>query len=248
MIYIKKGAPPNSVATKVAEIKRTSQWRAIPEVRPSDPDSQNGYSDTLRTYFDQLPKDDIREALLEEQHHVCAYCMRHLSNKQSARIEHWFPLSQARDTAIDYRNFLAVCDGVKSEQQQRHPCCDVSKGGTEITLDPRCQWMMDQIRYESNGRVYFEVPTEMDSQLAGKISNDIDVTLRLNGSESDLTIGRRRVYESCKKTMEKLQRNHKCSVANVEKLLHQMESQEAYPDYVGVMMFYYKRWLKNHSK
>ena len=39
----------------------------------------------------------------------------------------------------------------------------------------------------------------------------------------------------------------KCTVANVEKLIEELEAKQQYPAYAGVMLFYYKRWLKNHT-
>lgn len=248
MIYIKKGAPPTSVAIKVAEIKRNPSWRDIPEVRPEDPEAQLGYGSTLRSYFEQLPKDDLREAMLKEQHYLCAYCMRSLPNKESVRIEHWYPLSKARDTAIDYQNLLAVCEGVYSDQQQRQPCCDNSKSGKEIQLDPRNQAMMDHIQYESNGTLYFDAPTWMGQDDKKTIDSDIKDTLRLNGMDSELTIGRRIVWNRSRDLLDSLRKKGKCTASNVELLIQKIEEQEKYPQYAGVMLFYYKRWLRNHSK
>lgn len=73
---------------KIAEIKSSPQWRAIPE----------GDTKSIRSYFDCLNKETIRTALLEEQHGLCAYCMRRIENKgASTTIEHWIPLSWKRD-------------------------------------------------------------------------------------------------------------------------------------------------------
>ena len=93
MIYIQKGPPHRDVSTKIAEIKRNPNWKQIPPTRPADPEKAKGYGDILRSYFDQLPKKEIRATLLEEQHYLCAYCMRRISNVDDVIIEHWFPLS-----------------------------------------------------------------------------------------------------------------------------------------------------------
>ena len=92
MIYIKRGPPPRSVALKISEIKRDPQWKEIPVTRPVEKSQQKGYGDTLRGYFDQLPKEQIRASLLKEQHYLCAYCMRRLPNTGAVKIEHWFPM------------------------------------------------------------------------------------------------------------------------------------------------------------
>lgn len=248
MIYIKKGPPPKNVASKIAEIKRNPKWKAIPETRPTDQESQSGYGDTLRIYFDQLPKNEIRESVSKEQHYLCAYCMRPLPNVQSVIVEHWYPLSQARDTAIDYNNFLGSCNGLYSDGQQMRSCCDDHKSGKCITIDPRKEWMMDCIKYERNGTIYFDAPDWLDDKQRRAIDNDINQTLCLNGKESELTLHRERVLLSCKKQLTKLHIQKRCTVANVKKLIQNIEEQEQYPAYAGVMLFYYKRWLKNHPQ
>ncbi len=252
MIYIKKGAPPRSVATEVSRIKRDPTWKCIPLFPPENPQEKAGYTDTLRTYFNQLPKSDIREAMRREQHGLCAYCMRSLPDTKpdadSIRIEHWFPLSKARDTAIDYHNLLAVCDGVYSEQQKRCDCCDRKKSGEQIAIDPRNQGMMDRIQYESNGRLYFDFPDNMGAEDRDTITKDLNHRLCLNGPESDLMSGRKKVYQSCMQHLDLLRSRKQCTITKIQKLISKLEAKEQYPDYVGVMLFCYKRWLKDHSK
>ena len=69
MIYIKKGKPPQAVALKIAEIKRSDEWKKIPDERPSKMEDQPQYTAILRDKFNLLPKDKIRENLLKEQHY-----------------------------------------------------------------------------------------------------------------------------------------------------------------------------------
>lgn len=247
MIYIKKGPPHRNVSNKAAEIRRDPNWRKIPLTRPTNPKQQKGYGDTLRSYFDQLPKKEIRETLLEEQHYICAYCMRRLSNVEDVKIEHWYPLSAARDTAIDYRNFLGSCYGIYSENQQPCSCCDKKKSGTLITIDPRQQWMMDCIKYDSDGMIYFDAPDGFPRGAKEIIDRDINVTLCLNGEDSELTLARKRVYKTCIDQLRALHDKKQCSVANIQKLVKKLEQMPQYPEYVGVMLFYYKRWLNNHT-
>lgn len=247
MIYIKKGSPHRDVSIKAAEIRRNPKWRQIPLTRPEDPMQRKGYGDTLRSYFDQMPKNEIRETLLEEQRGLCCYCMRRISKPEDVRIEHWFPLSEARETAIDYQNFLGSCYGVYSENQQPCSCCDKKKGGTKIKIDPRNQWMMDCIKYESDGTLYFDAPVGFPDEDKKDIDRDIDQTLCLNGGDSELTLARKRVYKTCIEQLNTLHGKGQCSVAKVEKIVQKLEQMPQYPEYVGVMLFYYKRWLKNRT-
>lgn len=247
MIYIKKGPPHRDVSTQIAEIRRNPSWKQIPLTKPEDPESAKGYGDTLRSYFDQLPKREIRATLLEEQHYLCAYCMRRMSNADDVIIEHWFPLSEARDTAIDYRNLLGSCNGIYSKNYRPCSCCDKKKGGIQIKIDPQNQSMMDCIKYETDGTLYFDAPAGFDRETKEHIDRDIDITLCLNGEESELTLQREKVLRSCKEKLKELFFKKKCTVANVEKLIKELEAQQQYPEYAGVMLFYYKRWLKNHT-
>ena len=254
MIYIKKGPPPQRVASEISRIKRDPAWRHLPKFPPTNLLQKSGYVGTLRAYFNQLPKADIRQASWEEQRGLCAYCMRQLpdpnpmTNADSIRIEHWFPLSKARDTAIDYKNMLAVCDGIYSENHKRCACCDRKKSGEQITIDPRNQAMMDWICYESTGRLYCDFPNHVREDDRNSITKDINDRLCLNSPDSDLISGRKAAYRSCMEHLDLLRRKNQCTVSNVHKLVSALETQTQYPEYVGVMLFCYKRWLKKHSR
>ncbi len=69
-------------------------------------------------------KDQVRDALMHEQGHLCAYCMRRLPDERITEedadlkdiyIEHWKAISAERTSGenkgLDYNNMLAVCSG-----------------------------------------------------------------------------------------------------------------------------------------
>ena len=58
MLYIRKASVPNDVQEKSIEIKKTAEWK---KVFSSD-------SNAIRSYFDLLDKEKIREGLRKEQH------------------------------------------------------------------------------------------------------------------------------------------------------------------------------------
>ena len=83
MLYIQKKSPPGKMMRKVGEIKSSQEWKNI---RPDD-------TKGIRAAFDSLPKEEIRQCLLEEQHYLCAYCMRRIENDGlRTSIEHWYRL------------------------------------------------------------------------------------------------------------------------------------------------------------
>ena len=70
--------------------------------------------------MDKDVKEDLLEKLLEEQGHICAYCMRRIPEKRklptgvaSVTIEHCFPRNPGTKEDIgqglNYRNMFAVC-------------------------------------------------------------------------------------------------------------------------------------------
>lgn len=262
MLYIRKGPPKEIVAQKTAELKRRDSWRGLPDDAPTDKDEAVKYTDTLRNMFDEFSKPDIRETVIKEQHSICCYCMRRIRNSGSnMRIEHWYPLNRNKNKAIEYSNFLGACTGIYSQDYTEKQCCDNSKSGKIIMLDPRNQSMMDQIKYKSNGEVYFEKSSAWTEEQVDQFTEDINNTLQLNGeincTESqysgcnELKSRREAVYRGCKDEIRRMQRRKKTgilSVKDVQNLVDKLEAQEEYPEYAGVMLFLYKRWIKNHQK
>lgn len=174
MLYIEKKEAPWVVRTEIARIKSDPEWKRI-EVEDTP---------ALRSQFDRLPKNEIRQSLLEEQHGLCAYCMKRIVNEElHTTIEHWAPLSKDKNNALDYHAFFAVCKGgadMPGEARQRGLCCDASKGDTEITIDPRDREMMSHIIYKKDGSMEFKPRTPSGWDIE-KINQAINNVLCLNG-------------------------------------------------------------------
>lgn len=260
MLYIEKGAPLNSIAQKTAEIKRRDAWKALPLNAPEDEREAHRYTDALRIMFDEFSKDDIRSTVLKEQHHLCVYCMRRIKiDPLTTKIEHWYPLSQNKEKAIEYTNFFGACTGVDSQNNTTQPCCDTSKSGTIIKLNPCDRRMMNQIKYESDGTIYFDSADGWTKEEVDDFNDEIKKVLRLNGDipendylpGSELRSRRAAVYAACKNTITRMvMRNprHTVSISDIQALIDNIESKEEYPEYAGVMLFYYKRWISNHTR
>lgn len=149
MLYIEKTNAPACVSTALATIKRTRDWR---ETRITD-------IKAIRGHFDSLEKKGIRMALLQDQHHLCAYCMKRIRNEERhMSIEHWIPLSKDKEKALDYNNFLGVCKGGADVlvQGNRILCCDAKKSDEDLMMiNPLNRQMMGQIVYRKDGTIYF---------------------------------------------------------------------------------------------
>jgi len=268
LLYIRKGPPKVIVAQKTAEIKRRDTWKNLPDDAPTDKDGAAKYTETLRSMFDEFSKPDIRETVIQEQHALCCYCMRRICNSGSdMRIEHWYPLNLNKTSAIEYSNFLGACTGIYSQDRSERQCCDNSKSGETIMLDPQNQSMMNQIKYKSDGEIYFEESPAWTDEQVDRFTTDINDTLQLNGDTNEkvtsensnnqknngcneLKSQREAVLRACREELSRMQRRKRpsaLSVKEVQELVNKIEAKEEYPEYAGVMLFFYNRWIKNHQ-
>lgn len=245
MIYIEKEPTPKQIEQNIIQIEKTPGWKEI-----EDDDAEG-----IRSYFDQLNKDDIREALLKEQHGLCGYCMRRIKNNNSMIIEHFKPIRHKRD-ALNYRNWLGCCDGGRGrvEKNQGCLCCDAAKENNEITL---CTWdkdVMDRIRYSSDGRIVISPDNE-------DLRRDINEALHLNGiidkngkmkfdTATQLVAGRKATYKNYMNIMKRIDSNNKSREriqSEVKRIIRKIENSDPYPEYAGGLLYFLKRRLKNDS-
>lgn len=107
MILIKKFPAPSDLET----LKKEAEEQGL-----SDKDGYAKLRNPLKT--------QVRNLLMQEQGHLCAYCMRRIPDIRileedvdlsDVYIEHWQARSAVGDTTenkgLDYRNMLAVCSG-----------------------------------------------------------------------------------------------------------------------------------------
>lgn len=223
---------------KVSAIKSSGSWKSI----------SMGDTKAIRNFFDNLPKDVIRKSLLEEQHYLCAYCMRRIEdNGFKTSIEHWYPLSKDKERALDYNNMLAVCDGGKNwgGTGKKILCCDAYKSDeTKLSVSPLSIVQMEKISYDINGFIKTEPKDTM-------IDNDLTAKLHLNGLWKDgkffadtstgIVKARRDVYLQYKKFIRKLDKKGQCTSGNVQKKILEIERAEHRIEYAGVLLFFLKK-------
>lgn len=97
-----------------------------------EPDSLRDLRDTEGAVYTG-PYPDWQKALLNEQGHICAYCMGRISTERSSdkgakpkmEIEHYRSRETRPDLQLDWRNMLGVCNG----NHGLKPHCDKTKGG-----------------------------------------------------------------------------------------------------------------------
>ncbi|MCI9135134.1 MAG: hypothetical protein HFI31_13270 [Lachnospiraceae bacterium] len=252
MIWIKKGETPPSVERAATEMKSTPEWRQT---------SQTDAQAIRRNWFDQLPKEEIRSALLQEQHFLCFYCMKRIANDgQHTTIEHIIPLSKDKEKALDYKNMAAVCRGgadVRSPEEEdrkrRVLCCDGSKGDEEeLTISPYSERMMEKICYYRDGRIYFD-SFEWNEESAEAIWRDLNETLCLNGkvkrqdgtvvedTATQLVKGRKDAYKQANAIIMRMEKKGRLTSVQLQKEIARIQEAEKRVEFAGVILFVLKR-------
>lgn len=259
MLYIEKSECPTEIADDIQAIKGTDEWKNTPEpLNQVSPEERSKATKELRSFFDRLKKDKIREALLIEQHYLCAYCMSSIENNPlHTTIEHWLPLSKSKETALDYRNFLATCKGGSDIDASvlkgtRLLCCDANKGDNDtLTLDPRNKEMLSGITYLSDGIMEYQDTPLFD---CSAIQNDIDKVLRLNGkinsehickqdTSTQLVKHRKDVFQNTEQICIDCLKRGTLTVEWLNSKIQECLGRERREDFAGVAIFVYKTYL-----
>ena len=109
-------------------------------------------------------KDEIRLSLLEEQGHLCAYCMARIS-VGNMKVEHWAPQDKNSQLQLYYSNMLGCCMGSQGERLVDQTC-DSRKGNSALKFNPsRTQDRINEIiRYNGQGEI-FSTDAEFSTQL-----------------------------------------------------------------------------------
>lgn len=181
MILIKKQAAPQELEALKSEAEKKHL---------SDSEAYNLLRNPL--------KQQVRESLMQEQGHLCAYCMRRIPdervleedvNLSDVYIEHWQARSSSNEFAdnkgLDYQNMLAVCSGnekatgVKSRHKKRYFTCDKKRENRVLTVNPLDAATLTSIYYLSDGTIKAR-DLEVDK--------DLNTTLNLNCNFEAVTL------------------------------------------------------------
>lgn len=240
MLYIVKGEPPKSLIEKTIEMTKSDAWK--------NADSDD--TQLLRSFFDNLDKQSVRESLVREQRGLCAYCMKRIEPNDRMHIEHFTPVKGHKDMVLNYQNMLGCCKGGGGRNEEnRVLCCDAAKKEKSISLDPRNKEMMAKVRYSFKGRIYV-YPEDSSLQ------HDIDRTLMLNGkldpkgnmtsdTSTKIVAGRRFAYKEYEILMQQLDKKYGKNESKIQtavkKKIAEIEGMEILPEYAGVMLYFLRR-------
>jgi uncharacterized protein (TIGR02646 family) len=167
-------------------------------------------------YNDKVPHSNptqhpVRDSLLDEQGHLCAYCMRRISldydsklRKPKIEIEHYRSQKRFPNLDLDYKNMLGVCNG-NGGKAQHLLTCDKAKSkhdikgkkGRDLFVDPLEKSRELQIEYSNDGTI-----------LSDNLRIDDDLNEVLNLNQDQLKEDRRNLFQIEKRTI----RNYKKKV------------------------------------
>ena len=80
-------------------------------------------------------KEDLKNALLEEQGYICCYCTQRIEYS-TMKVEHFKSRNKHPKLKAEYSNLLGACQGnekLKSDNKKRH--CDTCKDGDDFNDD-----------------------------------------------------------------------------------------------------------------
>lgn len=252
MIYIQKARTPDSVKKKSEEIKSASENRYDQLALPED-------SERLRDLFEQMPKDEIREELCNEQHGLCAYCMQRIKpQSESMKIEHYKALSEDKELALDYQNYLGVCYGGEKEnvEKPRILCCDSARKAQKLVINPRDRRQMEAIAYHKSGEIFVRDDKGLDSDLVAQMQHDLNYVLQLNGkidsegkmeydTATKIVATRRSICDSVSTQFERWGKKNKLTSDFLQEKIEQLEEMLSKDNiaepFIGVRLYWYKR-------
>ena len=203
-----------------------------------EPASLLQYKQQQGAYYEGFSqKDNIKEALLNEQGHICAYCMKRIT-QATMTIEHYIPQSIDENLALDYRNMLGVCLGNRGNtgQKERAMTCDAHRGNTELTINPLDRSKVQMIKYNTDGTIYSE---DEDT------NKDLDVTLNLNCDAVGVFLksNRKAALEALLSKLSRCKEQGQWSKSLLVKIKSGLKTAGKNAEYRGIMDYYIDKRL-----
>lgn len=212
-----------------------------------EPRSLTEYKLQTFAYYDGCPKEPIKQSLLEEQGHLCAYCMRRIQNISEMTIEHYKPQhpqntdESNRQDSLNYNNMLGVCLGNRG-CEKKNQTCDAHRGNTSLTVNPLNQASIDRIAYLTDGSIYSDDPA---------INTDLNVTLNLNFKDGSLIKSRKQAVDALRQYILKKQSQGQWSRTLILKTkieFSKLSTDGAKSEYLGILLFYIEKYLRKCNK
>lgn len=212
------------------------------------------YRHQINARFDDMDSDvkkQLRESLLKEQGHLCAYCMKRIDGSKDVKIEHFE--ARTSENELQYHNLLAVCKGGDGGPV-RARSCDTKKGNKPVFINPLNESDMKRIYYKNNGEIHssditkynYEYKDSSDRHRIISTSPDQDLCecLNLNYENGAPMIGRKTALRKFQKMLHKY-KDKKSKRDFLEKMQRMYFGQEEYLEpYIGILRWYIEKKLR----
>lgn len=222
--------------------------------KKSEPDLFLQYRYQTDARFDDMDSDvkrQLRESLLSEQGHLCAYCMCRIRGVNDVKIEHFE--ARTLENELQYHNLLAVCKG-----GERSPAvaqsCDTKKGNRPIFINPLSKSDMSRIYYTNSGEVHSFDTTKFEFEYRDSTGRyhrgyttpdqDIEDGLNLNYENGAPMMGRRVALRKFQQLLHPY-KDKKRKRVFLEKMQRLYSEQTEYMEpYVGILLWYIDKKLR----
>lgn len=117
----------------------------------------------------------LREAAIDEQRGLCAYCNGRLQRDHTTTLEHWRPRSEPNTEHFDWQHLFAVCPGGTPRIEH----CDRSRRNKPLTLNPasRSPNTEQLVEYYDDGHVGSEDP-DVEAELVKTLNLNAALLVR----------------------------------------------------------------------
>lgn len=211
----------------------------------TEPDSLRNHRNTPGADFDGLDKTELRNALLEEQGYLCAYCMKRIRQKNKVKIEHYQPRDKGNQ--LLYHNLLAVCDGNGAAAENLNKVnpkrftCDTMKKEQKLQINPQNLHDIETIYYDNQGVIYSQIDVYKD---------DINDRLNLNDPHGYLISNRKAALSPLINKLKTLKPGQDAMpfLRKLETYCNSKNDNQEYPEYAGILQWYVNRQMRKHRK
>lgn len=185
----------------------------------------------------RLPaKSHVKESLLDEQGHLCCYCMRRIQ-LTNMKVEHWKSQKSDPGLQLDYGNMLAACMGNQGAAPEEETC-DTRKADSVILFNPAnpTHNVESRIAYTGTGRIFAPGDDLFDEQL-----NEV-----LNLNEAHLVDNRSDVVEAVHELLDfKAGRRNKRQIQRFLQNVQTRDQNGRFKEYLGVAVYFLNKYEKS---
>jgi len=231
-------------------IQKSTAPQDLAELQQDAKDKRLSPEDAYKTLRNPL-KERIRNQLLNDQGHICAYCMckiprNHVPpNIAPVVIEHIIARNPAdrRDVGqgLDYNNLLAVCHGnrnIRGLRKINDLICDAHRQNCEFRkINPMDHTTLESIFYSLDGKIDAADPD---------VRYDLLDILNLNCPSAPVLSERKAALDELIYELENIPDEEIGLFCRIMLHRFQEESDPKTP-YVGILIWYLKSLIKNIS-